>query len=146
MSLIAKQGVYSHEEKIIGGGEECIAAPSGQQMQLPPPPKKLRYFDGAHRHHLGERFFCPVYCCGYCDQRYCCDDETKRISQLSFGMCVDVCHVKNATSSSKQKVVERPCPLDKPFCCGSCQKRECCGTLGLRLDQDDCDEEKIEPK
>lgn len=91
--------------------------------------------------HLNRPFWIPEqkcngsYCCGNCDNRYCCDDFSIKLDQ---SICVetDICNSYTDTSFTYQKGII--CGIQTPYCCGSCYDRFCCNQISSRLNQQQC--------
>ena len=75
---------------------------------------------------------CSMYCCGSCNDRFCCDSLSERLDQK-------LCTPENCNSyydsfgyySYGQVCFEK-------FCCGSCNYRYCCSYPTSRLNQSSC--------
>ncbi|RNA33740.1 hypothetical protein BpHYR1_000199 [Brachionus plicatilis] len=110
-------------------------------------------------------FYCLDYCCGNCNFRYCCSNETylidqnkctNNIVQLQLEWFTKKAKTANSTITSTrvttapkkyQNIVDtcefantqpKKCSPNKRFCCGSCQKQYCCNDIQERLNQFEC--------
>lgn len=74
------------------------------------------------------------YCCGTCDNRFCCDDESAKLTQ---SVCIDYERCETYTDANFSYVQAQVCV--SRYCCGTCYNRYCCSELSLRLThQDKC--------
>lgn len=87
-----------------------------------------------HGFHVDKKS-CPIYCCGDCDSRYCCTNQSKRVDP-GQSQCIDTC--QSYTNFANQTVAARKCSPKEPFCCGNCRYRSCCKDPGDRIYQNDC--------
>ena len=84
---------------------------------------------------------CPVerrFCCGTCDNRFCCDQQSQRLDQT---LCIDldICLSYSYANGSivNPKICGRP-PFPALYCCGSCNNRFCCNNFNEKLNQNEC--------
>lgn len=75
---------------------------------------------------------CSLYCCGSCDNRYCCFDATMRLDQTKCAAesCKDYYDWDGNYHSNTD--------CNGGFCCGYCSDRYCCWSPSSRLDQNTC--------
>lgn len=81
---------------------------------------------------LYEEENCSAYCCGTCDNRYCCDNPLKRLDQKS-------CVAENCLAYyDSMDVYHQAYDCDDSFCCGQCDYRFCCMYTPSKLNQSSC--------
>lgn len=75
---------------------------------------------------------CPLYCCGYCNDRYCCLNIVYRLDQAKCipGDC-DSYYDSNGYYNP-------PTNCYNQFCCGECGYRFCCSHPNSKLNQSSC--------
>lgn len=89
-----------------------------------------------HNYTFNGYFFkaqnCSNYCCGYCNNRYCCNDTNFRLDQ-------EACIPENCTAYYDWfGVYTKPLDCGYNICCGACEFRYCCVNPIFKLNQSSC--------
>ncbi|CAF0708009.1 unnamed protein product, partial [Brachionus calyciflorus] len=116
---------------------------------------------------LYNSFYCLDFCCGNCNFRYCCSNETylvdqtkckNNVIQLDLFRTSQIPKTDNSSKiSTKATTVQKKnqlfvdtcesvsgsyaakkCSSNNRYCCGTCQNRYCCDSLKDRLNQFEC--------
>lgn len=83
--------------------------------------------------------YCGVYCCGFCDYRYCCEYSMYRLENQESCKPPENC-------SSYYGSVQKENDCGDLFCCGSCKNRYCCNVAHNRLNQSKCSNDETTKK
>ena len=79
---------------------------------------------------------CSMYCCGHCNDRFCCSSLSDRLDQK---LCTpEDCDGYYGLNGYYYKPPS--CYDYEEFCCGRCESRYCCSYPTSRLNQSTCPE------